>query len=159
MRPELPIVAFISTALVLIPLPWHWRAGNIGTLSLIFWLASINLTRGINADYVVQGLQGHRFDIIEDFGCNPTDYMPVASLFLAYLPSLALALITLVYSGIALRWFFHRRTQFQAVLQSSNSGLATGRYLRLIALSITEMLLATAMTTFVIVVIFEDGDL
>ncbi|CAE6467716.1 unnamed protein product [Rhizoctonia solani] len=233
MRTELPVVSFICTVLVLIPLPWHWRARNIGTLSLIFWLSSINLTRGINAviwggktiDYapvwcdictkLVIGanwgfsastvcisrylaqvssphhtvanvtdrrrriifeifmcvvlpliamalhyvVQGHRFDILEDFGCNPTTYVSVAALCLVYLPSLVLALITLVYSGIALRWFVHRRAQFQAVLQSNNSGLTTSRYLRLIALSITEMLFATAMTIFVLVITLEDNGL
>jgi pheromone a factor receptor len=59
--------------------------------------------------------------------------------------------------GIALRWFVHRRAQFQAVLQSNQSGLTTGRYLRLIALSITEMLFATAMTLFILVVTIEDN--
>ncbi|CAE6443732.1 unnamed protein product [Rhizoctonia solani] len=49
MRPELAVVSFICTVLVLIPLPWHWKARNIPTLSLIFWYAIINLLRGINA--------------------------------------------------------------------------------------------------------------
>ncbi|KAF8707532.1 Pheromone A receptor, partial [Rhizoctonia solani] len=232
MRTELPVVSFICTVLVLIPLPWHWRARNTATLSIIFWLTAINFTRGVNAivwggniinkvpvwcditaklviganvalpastlcicrylaqvasprhtianasdkrrrmifeigmcavlpavamalpDYVVQG---HRFDILEDFGCNPTTYVSVAALFIVYLPPLILALGTLIYAGIALRWFVHRRAQFQAVLQSNQSGLTTGRYLRLIALSITEMLFATAMTLFILVVTVEDN--
>jgi pheromone a factor receptor len=49
MRTELPVVSFICTVLVLIPLPWHWRARNTATLSIIFWLTSINFTRGVNA--------------------------------------------------------------------------------------------------------------
>ncbi|ELU37509.1 STE3 domain-containing protein [Rhizoctonia solani AG-1 IA] len=49
MRTELPIVSFICTVLVLIPLPWHWRARNTATLSIIFWLTAINFTRGVNA--------------------------------------------------------------------------------------------------------------
>ncbi|CAE6475099.1 unnamed protein product [Rhizoctonia solani] len=231
MRAELPVVSFICTALVLIPLPWHWRARNTATLSIIFWLTAINFTRGVNAivwggnvinkapvwcdisaKIVIGGnvalpastlcicrylaqvasprhaianssdkrrrmifelcmcallpavgmalhyvVQGHRFDIIEDFGCNPTTYVSVAALFIVYLPPLILALGTLIYAGIALRWFVHRRAQFQAVLQSNQSGLTTGRYLRLIALSITEMLFATAMTLFVLVVTIEDN--
>ncbi|CAE6424199.1 unnamed protein product [Rhizoctonia solani] len=231
MRIELPVVAFICTVLVLIPLPWHWRARNVGTLSLIFWYASINLTRGINAiiwggntlnyapvwcdictklviganwgfsastvcicRYLAQVssphytiadvaerrrrmvfdvavsvvlpivgmalhyvVQGHRFDIMEDFGCNPTTYMSVAALFIVYLPPLFLALTSLVYAGIALRWFIHRRVQFQAVLQTQNSGLTINRYLRLVALSATLMLFATGMTIFVAVVNLEDN--
>lgn len=49
MRIELPIVSFISLVLVLIPLPWHWKARNISTLAIIFWLASLNLIRGVNS--------------------------------------------------------------------------------------------------------------
>jgi len=219
--------------LVLIPLPWHWKARNVATLSIIIWLALINVVRGVNAlvwsssvvvkypvwcdittklviganialpastlcicrylssvasprhsiadasdkrrrmifelmmtvglpiigmalHYIVQG---HRFDILEDFGCNPTTYVSVAALFIVYLPPLFLSLGTLVYAGIALRWFVHRRAQFQAVLQSAQSGLTTGRYLRLIALSVTEMLFATAMSLFVLVITVEDGGL
>ncbi|CAE6452413.1 unnamed protein product [Rhizoctonia solani] len=233
MRTELPIVSFICTVLVLIPLPWHWRARNIGTLSVIFWLASINLIRGINAviwggktinyapvwcdictkliiganwgfssstvcisrrlaqvsspHYTIANVtdrrrriifeivmcvvfpliamalhyvvQGHRFDILEDFGCNPTTYVSVAALFIVDLPPLIMGFITLVYSSIALRWFVRRRAQFQVVLQSNDSGLTTSRYLCLIALAITEMLFATAMTIFVLVIILEDNGL
>jgi hypothetical protein len=34
---------------MLILLPWNWRARNVTTLSLIFWLTLCNVTRGINA--------------------------------------------------------------------------------------------------------------
>jgi pheromone a factor receptor len=60
---------------------------------------------------------------------------------------------------MALRWFIHRRAQFQAVLQSSQSGLTTGRYLRLIALSITEMIFATAVTLFILIITVEENGL
>ncbi|KAG8744460.1 hypothetical protein FRC10_010130 [Ceratobasidium sp. 414] len=236
MRVELPIVSFICTVLVLIPLPWHWKARNVSTLAIIAWLSLINFTRGINAivwantvvvkypvwcdivtklviggsiglpastlcicrylaavasprhtianaadrrrrmifellmtvglpcvgmalhptDYIVQG---HRFDILEDFGCTPTTYVSVAALFIVYLPPIVLSLGTLIYAGIALRWFVHRRAQFRDVLQSSQSGLSTGRYLRLIALSVTGMLFATAMSLFVLIITVEDGGL
>jgi pheromone a factor receptor len=49
MRVELPIISFICTVLVLIPLPWHWRARNVATVSIIVWLTICNVTRGINA--------------------------------------------------------------------------------------------------------------
>ncbi|CUA73189.1 Pheromone B beta 1 receptor [Schizophyllum commune] [Rhizoctonia solani] len=48
MRPELTVVSFICTFLMLIPLPWHWRARNIPTLSLIFWLTAVNFPRAIS---------------------------------------------------------------------------------------------------------------
>ncbi|KAF8963266.1 GPCR fungal pheromone mating factor [Flammula alnicola] len=49
MRIELPIGAFIAAALVLVPLPWHWRARNVPTLSIIAWLFVSNVVYGINA--------------------------------------------------------------------------------------------------------------
>ena len=49
MRIELPIVSFICTILVLIPLPWHWKARNVATLSIITWLGLLNVIRGVNA--------------------------------------------------------------------------------------------------------------
>jgi pheromone a factor receptor len=66
---------------------------------------------------------------------------------------------TLVYSGIALRWFVHRRAQFPAVLQSSQSGLTTTHYLRLIALSMSMMLFTTAIAIFILAITLNEGGL
>jgi hypothetical protein len=49
MHYELPIGAFVASFLVLVPLPWHWRARNVPTLSLIAWLFISNMTYAINA--------------------------------------------------------------------------------------------------------------
>jgi len=47
--PELPVIAFLAAFLVLIPLPLHWRARNIATLALIFWLFITDVIYGVNA--------------------------------------------------------------------------------------------------------------
>jgi pheromone a factor receptor len=49
-------------------------------------------------------------------------------------------------------WFVRRRAQFRAVLQSSQSGLTTAHYVRLIALSVTEMVYMTFMCGFILFV-------
>lgn len=49
MYPEFPYVAFIASALVLVPLPWHWRAGNVATLSMIVWLFVVDIIYGVDA--------------------------------------------------------------------------------------------------------------
>ncbi|KAJ7874109.1 GPCR fungal pheromone mating factor, partial [Mycena leptocephala] len=49
MHPELAFGAFIASALVLVPFPWHWRAGNTTTLSMLTWLFISNITYAINA--------------------------------------------------------------------------------------------------------------
>lgn len=41
--------AFVAAALVLVPLPGHWRARNIPTLSIISWLFILNVSYGVNA--------------------------------------------------------------------------------------------------------------
>jgi pheromone a factor receptor len=49
MHLELPIGAFIACALVLVPFPWHWRARNLTSLSMMAWLFVSNLTYAINS--------------------------------------------------------------------------------------------------------------
>ena len=49
MRLELPIGAFLASALVLLPLHRHVKARNVATVSLVAWLFLSNLIAGINA--------------------------------------------------------------------------------------------------------------
>jgi pheromone a factor receptor len=44
----LSIVSFVCALLVLIALPWHLRALNVATVSLILWLFIMNCVNGIN---------------------------------------------------------------------------------------------------------------
>ncbi|OCH88492.1 fungal pheromone STE3G-protein-coupled receptor [Obba rivulosa] len=219
----IPVGAFIGAAVVLIPLPSHWRARNVATLSIIAWLFVIDMIYGINAlvwrnnievrlvvwcdittkiiigsssalpaatlcickylesvaatrivrmskqdkrrqmrfelalcfgvpfffmalHYVVQG---HRFDIIESFGCQPATYISIPGVFVVWFPPLILATGTLIYASLALYHFFMQRLTFTLHLQNINSALTTGRYLRLIAMSVTEILWGTTLTALV----------
>ena len=45
---SLPVVAFLAAFLVIIPLPWHWRARNVGTLAIMVWLFIMNVVYGVN---------------------------------------------------------------------------------------------------------------
>lgn len=47
-HPDYPIWSLICLILVLLPSPWHWRARNISTIGLIFWLAVYNFVVFIN---------------------------------------------------------------------------------------------------------------
>ncbi|KAJ7643156.1 Rcb2.42 [Mycena polygramma] len=49
MHPELAFGAFLASVLVLVPLPWHWRARNTTTLSMLAWLFVSNLKYAINS--------------------------------------------------------------------------------------------------------------
>lgn len=48
-HPELPVVAFLTAFLVVIPLPWHWRARNVATVALMLWLFVVDIIYGVNA--------------------------------------------------------------------------------------------------------------
>ena len=48
-HPEFPYVSLLAAALVLVPIPWHWRAGNVATLAMIAWLFASNVIYGVDA--------------------------------------------------------------------------------------------------------------
>ncbi|KAF5329526.1 hypothetical protein D9619_009306 [Psilocybe cf. subviscida] len=220
--PQLPIFSLLAAVLVLIPLPWHWRARNVATLALIFWLSVVNLIYGVNSliwagnvDYripvwcdittkVVVGasyalplstlcickhlemvsssrkvsydsrdrrrrmifeivlcflvpilfmalhyiVQGHRFDIFEDFGCQAAMYISIQAVFIIWFPQLLFSVITFLYASLALYNFLRRRLTFAAHLQNSNSALTTNRYMRLIAMSLAQMVCGTSLTSY-----------
>ncbi|KAH9943674.1 putative fungal pheromone GPCR, STE3-type [Amylocystis lapponica] len=43
MSVAMPFASFLAAVVVLVPLPWHWRARNIPTLSMICWLFVVNV--------------------------------------------------------------------------------------------------------------------
>lgn len=222
MPAELPVGAFIAAGLVLVPLPWHWRARNVAMLSTIVWLFVSNMIYAVDAiiwagnvedsapvwcdittklqvgtnmalpacclcicihleriasvrqvatshsdkirrvifdaiicwvipmvymalHYVVQG---HRFDIVENFGCRPTVYVSIPAIFLIWIPPITAALATFGFAAVAVRHFFRRRVMFAKHLQNSNSGLTTSRYFRLMSMAVIQMFWSLIITSF-----------
>ncbi|PBK68302.1 fungal pheromone STE3G-protein-coupled receptor [Armillaria solidipes] len=220
MYAELPAMSFISALLVLVPLPWHWRAGTIPTIAITFWLFLGNLINGVNAvvwsdnvrivspvwcdiatklmigmnislpcsllclcmhlervssmrmvqttvadkrrrqawdsflcffvpviymalHYIVQG---HRFDIIEHFGCRPAIYNSLASLFLIWIPPLLFSIGAGIFSAVALHHFFVRRITFARHLQTKNSALTASHYFRLMSMSLVQIFWGVLVT-------------
>jgi pheromone a factor receptor len=105
-------------------------------------------------DYIVQG---HRFDILEDIGCYPVVYNTLPAYFLYFMWPVVLGVFSFVYSsefityhcnfsisnprqGLTLRGFWMRRLQFAQLISASNSSISIGRYIRLMMLSIIDML-------------------
>ncbi|PIL26111.1 hypothetical protein GSI_11865 [Ganoderma sinense ZZ0214-1] len=204
------VASFLAAALVLIPLPSHWRARNVPTISLAIWLFVLNVAHGVNVivwwdnlqlklliwcdivsklviganmalpaacfclamrlegvaavrhakttypdkrrrmvvdvaicvgtpciymalHYVVQG---HRFDIIEDFGCQPESYVSLPEFFLVWFVPILSCLGTFAFGGMAFMHFFRRRATFARHLAASNSGLTPSRYFRLMTMSL-----------------------
>ena len=111
-------------------------------------------------DYIVQG---HRFDIVEDFGCRPTVYVSIPAVFLIWVLPLIAVVLTYVFSGafvsillgpsttyfltgIALVRFFRRRISFALYLKDSNSPLTQSRYFRLMIMALFEMFWGIVVT-------------
>ncbi|KAM5538797.1 hypothetical protein V8D89_007519 [Ganoderma adspersum] len=206
--------SFLAAAIVLVPLPGHWRARNIPTLSLIAWLFVLNVAHGVNVvewydnteiklkiwcdtisklviganmaipaacfclalrlegiaavrsvktshtnkrrkmlvdiaicvglPMIEMGLhyivQGHRFDIVERFGCQPEDYISLPEFFLIWFIPILLCLSTFVLGGLSFFHFFKRRATFARHLAASNTGLTPSRYFRLMAMSLALMI-------------------
>ncbi|PPQ94357.1 hypothetical protein CVT25_000685 [Psilocybe cyanescens] len=222
MRPELAPVAFISAFSLILAIPWHWRTGNVATLSIIAWLFITNMIYAIDAviwagnvsivatvwcdistkliiganfalpaaclcicihleqvssvrtarfnisdkrrrqyfeafmcigfPLIIMALhyiiQGHRFDIIEDYGCRPATYFSIPAIFIVWLPPILSALGALVFASLALRHFMMRRLSFAAHLRASDSALTTSRYLRLMAMASLEIFWVIGVTAY-----------
>ncbi|KDQ50566.1 hypothetical protein JAAARDRAFT_141725 [Jaapia argillacea MUCL 33604] len=227
----MPILAFLAALLVLLPLPHHWKARNIATLTMIGWLSVSNMIFGINSilwankvdiklvvwcdivakiqmganvalpaacfcldlhlarvastrnvkttlsdkrrrmifesvvcigvpivymalHYIVQG---HRFDIVEGFGCRPTTFVSWPAILIVWVIPLALAIGACINATRALCYFVERRSSFANHLQDSNSGLTTSRYFRLLALSGSEMCWGILVTSLNMWFTFRHG--
>ncbi|KAJ7643058.1 GPCR fungal pheromone mating factor, partial [Mycena polygramma] len=222
MHPEFAPVAIIAALSLFLPLPWHWRARNVATLSIIAWLFVTNIIFAVDAlvwadsinivglvwcdistKLIIGGnfalpaaclcrcihleqvssvrtvrvtptdkkrrqifeacmcfglpilfmalhyvVQGHRFDIIEDYGCRPSTYYSIPAIFIIWIPPLLMATASLVFAGLALRHFIQRRITFAAHLDANHSALTTSRYLRLMLMSTLQMFWSIGLTIF-----------
>ncbi|KAH7911859.1 pheromone A receptor-domain-containing protein [Hygrophoropsis aurantiaca] len=87
-------------------------------------------------------VQPRRFDIFEGFGCRPTTYPSIPTIFLMWIPPLVLSIAAIVYAGIAWRHFLYEKVQFsaEASIVRSPSSLTYGSYVRLIGMAVLEAL-------------------
>nr|AEY62536.1 pheromone receptor a3 [Ustanciosporium gigantosporum] len=83
--------------------------------------------------------QGHRFDIIEDFGPNMSIYPSALSIIFSVLPPLLTSLIAITYAILCGRWLVLRRRQLAAVLSSSGTGVSKSQFVRLFGLTCLEL--------------------
>ncbi|CCM02275.1 uncharacterized protein FIBRA_04360 [Fibroporia radiculosa] len=223
--------SLLAAVLVLIPLPWHWRARNVPTLSIIAWLFIANVICGVNTivwyhnvdiklvvwcdittkldvganialpaacfclcmhlERIASGrqvtttfsdkrrrmwidlaicvvvpmvymalhyvVQGHLFDIVEDFGCRPEDYVSIPEFFLMWFTPILLCLGTFVFSGLAFIHFLRRRATFARHLANSSTALTPGRYFRLMTMALVEMFWALFIISCTLYFNYRDG--
>ncbi|KAG2114051.1 GPCR fungal pheromone mating factor [Suillus cothurnatus] len=219
MQTEILVLSFISGVLVLFPLPWYCRAGNIAAVSIGIWLFVVNTINAIDAlqwtgTYQIPSLiwcditsalitavnvaipaaclcicihlermasfcqtstsitkrrrilleclicfgvplvyaalhlivQPRRFDVYENFGCRSAIYPSVVTLFVVWIPPLALSLLTIFFffAGITWRHFLLHGVQFSRTRASSS--LTSGAYIRLVSMAISEVICTIVAT-------------
>ncbi|KAF9068815.1 pheromone receptor [Rhodocollybia butyracea] len=94
-------------------------------------------------------VQGHRFNIYEDIGCLPAIYNSLPMYFITYSWPLLFGIGSAIYCVLSLRAFAQRRLEF-AQFMSTNKALSIGRYFRLMALAMTEMLCTIPLCIYLI---------
>ncbi|KZV93647.1 fungal pheromone STE3G-protein-coupled receptor, partial [Exidia glandulosa HHB12029] len=97
-------------------------------------------------------MQGHRFDIIEDFGCWPSTYLTAPGYALIIAPPIVVSAVSLVFCTLSIRAFWHRRSEFNELLRSHSTGLTSSRYFRLMALASAEIIVGLPFAIFFFVV-------
>lgn len=115
-------------------------------------------------DYIVQG---HRYNIVQYIGCQPTTYISIPGVFVIWAPPLLLSVASSVYAGaylqrqyvvptsdtppgIALRHFVRMRCTFSSILRVSCSPMSTNQYVRLIGMSVALIHWGTCLTSLTI---------
>lgn len=111
----------------------------------------IDLCIAVGIPFLVMALhyvvQPHRYDILEDIGCYAAIYNTIPAYFLVFMWPVLLGLISFVYSALTFRAFWQRRLQL-AQFVSSNAALNVSRYIRLMMLAVTDMLLTVPLGAF-----------
>ncbi|EJU00450.1 STE-3-like pheromone receptor [Dacryopinax primogenitus] len=100
-------------------------------------------------------VQGHRYDIYEYIGCQPTYYDTWAALFIINIPPLVFCFGTFVYAGLAFFYFLQRRRDFE-LLTKMSPDMNANRYIRLMTVATAEMIWGTPWYLFVLVSQFTD---
>ena len=88
------------------------------------------------SDYIVQG---HRFNIFEEFGCSPSSVYTWPIFPILLLPPIIIGLFSATYSALTIIAFYKNNSQFNAVL-SNNGNFTSNRFIRLMCLASIEIL-------------------
>ena len=75
-------------------------------------------------------------------------YISIEAILIIWFPQLLFFIISFIFGALALHNYARRRLTFALHLDQSNSAMTTNRYLRLIAMALTEMILGTSLTVF-----------
>jgi len=96
-------------------------------------------------------MQGHRYDVIEDLGCSPTTYGTAPAYVLVYAPPVAVSLISVFFCTRSFTAFLRYRNDFNQLLKATSPRLSSHGYIRLMALSCTELFIGLPLTLYFLV--------
>ncbi|KAF8512956.1 fungal pheromone STE3G-protein-coupled receptor [Hysterangium stoloniferum] len=112
----------------------------------------IDVAIGVGIPVIVMALhyvvQGHRFDIYEDYGCWPHTVNMLPSYFLVWIWPIVIGIISLVYGSLSLSAFFRRRVEFNQYLSANQSMVSANRYFRLMALATINIVVVVPMAVY-----------
>jgi pheromone a factor receptor len=100
--------------------------------------------------------QGHRFNIFEDVGCYPFTWNTSVAYPLVFCPPVAIGLVSAYYASRSIYAFNKQRAMFNELL-SSYSNLTSSRYVRLMCLAGTEVLLTVPLGSYSIYLNVKTG--
>ncbi|KAG5646288.1 hypothetical protein DXG03_003885 [Asterophora parasitica] len=89
-------------------------------------------------------VQGHRFDIFEDYGCMPFSYNTPITYVIVHGPIMALGIASAVYATLNVIRLNHRTDELRLLI-SSNASLNLNRYLRPIFLACIVIVLSVSL--------------
>lgn len=149
------------------PFDWSWHPCFGHDLALVnppLESSHQNSNLSMVTDYIVQG---HRYDIYEDYGCWPNIYLSWPAFVLVLPWPTIISSVSLIYAGkknnpeypfifslllgFTVRNFLQRRATFNELLKAQSTGLNVNRYFRLMALASIEMLFVFPMSVVALV--------
>ncbi|KAJ7153329.1 pheromone B alpha 1 receptor [Mycena filopes] len=102
----------------------------------------------IPLQYIVQG---HRYNIFQDIGCLGETFETPVAVALFHLPPILVSCVSAVYSALSTRSFYHSRAQLKELLSESDTpNLNLNRYVRLMLLASTNLLLSVPAGVWVL---------
>lgn len=105
-------------------------------------------------DYIVQG---HRFNIWENFGCFHTTYVSIPAILILYGPITMIGVLNFVFGGLAFFHFWRNRQSFAAGLERGKSPFNMRRYVRAMSVAILIAIWDAAVVAVVDIMVFQDG--
>lgn len=111
----------------------------------------IDLAIGLGIPLLQMALQlvveGHRFDIFQEIGCIANTYNVTLAYPLVYIWPVVISIITTIYGVLTIRLFWKSSQQLKEI-QGSNKNINHNRYMRLIALSSTQLLFTLPLSIY-----------